>query len=795
MKPETSDEVKLDQLIRDATQKVKPKSKSNQNQKKTNNSSDVLAFLRRKHSKALDQVVQEMSSASSNLDLNENSCVKALDNSMRVDALIGINRKKVVQADLATSTLRHHTSTSTGGSYREHGMEVFRRYPKQYPFAQAPLPDEDLVEEIESMVEGLPGLPDLLTSKDSNNSEDPVRNWQIMCLKSTIDKINFDWSSHSVKGMIEDFLNVVPALDGSDLQTCVQHLSMIKRYKIQPDILKKIILALDERSTKWLCETVEDSVKSGRDLGEEKHSILRLCYLWFKAGLVTADEWNKENELVYLKEVLKVLVNNHKVWKSLNPNEFIFTMFMIGLHRRIPLQNDEPSLGEDKTRIPIQIETKLRQVMSSLSVDEVGIICEVFHMTNFKLKNVNQHLIRGIFEAMLSVPPKDIMRSDPAIASMAKILQDRCKYNPGYMSEVDEKFKQYFPYLKPMTNARLLHLMQSNASAEFVKNFASSMRGRLKELRLKDITRLAFSLHYLNYKDQTPSNGGKNIYALLLDAADSCDLSHISTGRQLVYLNNFVAKAGEVREANLNDIFSIFNNSDRLANAMTTDDIFNAGIEILYGFRKPVRNTMSKLNQKAKRREETFARMLNMNCLVAVAELDCLLEILHPGYKGERLALSTRQRLLHLTEVGSSSSHYKVFRSFIRDELIKIVGQKRVFYGPILPHATFYDILVDLGNDIDDDFREEFKARRHVVKAPSARAHVLLVPKFGLQCFGMGGQPCGTVKLKAEQLKKLGYKVRIWQEFSANEWLQGQKQLQFQPLENLLFDNSVSDGL
>jgi hypothetical protein len=664
-----------------------------------------------------------------------------------------------------------YTQKDTGGSYFEMAQTVFRQDAKNYPFAQLQLPDEDIIETIEKLNSSLPNVKfsmfmtdgDIIANKKSKE-EQQVEEWKLLACKSTLHKINFDWESPQLTRFVSDLINNLPNLNNDQLQTCITYLSRIHRYKVQPKNIKRLVRALDDRCLKVIEEQ-----------HFEKPLILRLCFLWFKAGLVINNEDIKDwaNFLKFSNEALSHLVNDQTILDSLTPKEFVFVMFFIGIHRHIPNATLQPFRTKAGFQIPTSIETKIGKSLPSLTIQELGILASTLHMCNMRLQTKNVRLTNQFMDALVSIPDGQVIKAGHSIGSLAKILQDRGKFNDVHIQLLATKFRPYLDHMSFLNKGRLLQLIMSNAPAKmdgFLKDFVTSIKQELRGKRLKDLEKLAFTLFYLNYPDKT-------IFNDILKAMDSCDKSDARSGRSFVFLNAFIAKAGLINEENLEEILVPANASEALHNAVTIDDHLDAGLIYLFGLRQP---SNSPIPETVATRERLRSTGLNINALLHLGELDCNLEIDFTGYSGTRLDKSLRAKFLKLAMFQTQANSVdEKLRGFVYEELCNILGQSKVHYGLLMPHAKFKDFVVCLKGNPKDlnalelplDYLKLITKCQDIIKPEPIKDcswHIIVLPRQGF--FDQGGGPYGPVRHKIDQLTTLGYKVTLVKPSEARKW-------------------------
>lgn len=168
--------------------------------------------------------------------------------------------------------------------------------------------------------------------------------------------------------------------------------------------------------------------------------------------------------------------------------------------------------------------------------------------------------------------------------------------------------------------------------------------------------------------------------------------------------------------------------------------------------------------------------------ILALKELDFIIEMDFPNYKGTRMKKVIRDQICHI-KFTKNPKKFDLDRNFIYENLIEILGSpEKVYCGQTLPtFPLFQDILIcaDPKKSTKDEihaeklpleFLKKLEDCKEFVKPPKMKSqwYCIMVPKW--DSLSQIGQASGVLNKKIHQLKKLGYEVAIIQPSTAHFW-------------------------
>ena len=138
-----------------------------------------------------------------------------------------------------------------------------------------------------------------------------------------------------------------------------------------------------------------------------------MCYIWFKTGVqietrVSIHNWSKY--LIYPKELSTLCLTEETLINRLNPQQFLFMIFIASRYRQLPGTSQNKKIGTknyDKTQeIPVKIAQKCLDIAPDLDHVEISVLASSFYMSNINLRggSLSKDLQKIFFDALLTAP-------------------------------------------------------------------------------------------------------------------------------------------------------------------------------------------------------------------------------------------------------------------------------------------------------------------------------------------------------------------------------------------------------
>ena len=157
-----------------------------------------------------------------------------------------------------------------------------------------------------------------------------------------------------------------------------------------------------------------------------KHICFSLAYAWFKLVNQRSDLAITSNQ--YISAFLSHFLRDTSL-KQLTTHEFVFCAFLAGRIRRFTNLTFARHVNDNKTDFNIEMPEKLEEIavlhMPKLTVDEIGVVTHAFYHTGILIRTKNVKLKRSLLNFMANVEDSNIIVSQLAISSVAKMLKDR----------------------------------------------------------------------------------------------------------------------------------------------------------------------------------------------------------------------------------------------------------------------------------------------------------------------------------------------------------------------------------
>ena len=133
--------------------------------------------------------------------------------------------------------------------------------------------------------------------------------------------------------------------------------------------------------------------------------------------------WNEQSSFL-LKFVCHFLSRpNSAVLKSLEPQEFLLCMYVVGLHRRLPgmnYYNYNSVPRNNSVAFPKELENKALSFYQHILISEVGLLSRSLAMANLEPQ---VELSNKLFNTLLIIEDKDIVRENYSIKNTIIIFE------------------------------------------------------------------------------------------------------------------------------------------------------------------------------------------------------------------------------------------------------------------------------------------------------------------------------------------------------------------------------------
>ena len=265
-----------------------------------------------------------------------------------------------------------------------------------------------------------------------------------------IDKNHFDLKSKEFKNLINNLSTSLHILNGEQLITIIDCLNIIPEKS-------DLTLMLDEecckRSTTWKKDIYLKAASSFLKLKTYNHGL----YLQKKIVIDLADEV-----------------------QQMTPQELVMYLTILKQFRRFP-----------KTIKKMQIEHRISEVLDSLSIEDLGIVCLAFFECNESIENIE--LVGRLVERLLTSASST---DDKTVGSMLKLFR-KSSSDPGNFAKQVLDIQPILCNLVPNWNLKvLIQLVAVGGSLLFyhpvtIERVTQKFLSHMKEARLKDLERLS----------------------------------------------------------------------------------------------------------------------------------------------------------------------------------------------------------------------------------------------------------------------------------------------------------------
>ena len=277
-----------------------------------------------------------------------------------------------------------------------------------------------------------------------------------------IDKQDTDFNSEKSNNIIENLSKTLHLLSDEQLINIIDYLNIIPGKS-------SLTLKLDEecckRSTKW-----------GKDF------YIRVAWSFFQL--------KSSNHALYLQK--KIVLDLADEVQQMTPQELVMYLVILKQFRKFP-----------KTVNKLHIEYKISEVLDSLSIEDLGLVCSAFFECNEAIKSLE--LVGRLVERLLiSASSTD----DKTVGSMLKLFR-KSSSDPGHYAKQVLDIQPMLCNLVPNWNLKvLIQLIAVCSSLLFyhpvtIERVTQKFLICMKEARLKDLERLSMVIAMSTY--QSPS--------------------------------------------------------------------------------------------------------------------------------------------------------------------------------------------------------------------------------------------------------------------------------------------------
>merc|ERR1712218_353868 len=217
-----------------------------------------------------------------------------------------------------------------------------------------------------------------------------------------------------------------------------------------------------------------------------KQLLFSLAYVWLRVGVHIMSissgshgirHWNEQSSFL-LKFVCHFLSRqNSEILKSLDPQEFLLCMYVVGLHRRLPGTNyyNYNSIQRNNSVIfPKELENKALSIYQHILISEVGLLSRSLAMANLEPQ---VELSNKLFNTLLKMEDSDISRVNHSLKSILQVLS-KSEINRELGTKVMLKYTPFVDDLSLHTKIRLGLFVKrhcSNVCESFVEPYILSL--------------------------------------------------------------------------------------------------------------------------------------------------------------------------------------------------------------------------------------------------------------------------------------------------------------------------------
>ena len=544
----------------------------------------------------------------------------------------------------------------------------------------------------------------------------------------------------------------------------------------KPQLQRQFTRSLDYNLTKKMETVIMRPDCSAEDIDE----CLRVSFLLLRAGV---ESLYREHRLRggHNTSLLSLLLTRHLA--ALTAPQLVFSLFLAAVQREFPGCTYQAT-GQGFP-LPPDLYEKLCEVLSDLSLHEVGVLCHSLHQVHLHMETRHAELRQAALRCLVDYPDTLIVRDQFVVGSIAKFLMKRGSENHQHVVRVMEKFSPHLDSIDSLTSIRLLQFIlpgkpTAGQSRPFIAALCRSLENRLKDMRLKDLEKLTSALYFLNHEDINRTMREKIANDML-----NCNWSDVKSGKSFVFIVTFLTKLGKFDTESMTKILSAANKYKHEMRDLHTDFALSKAIGFLFDLNIPFMRE-KKMNPTHVLKFVRGNRLLCRNSLFCVLELDCYRELFNINCQPLDVEIrSTLTDFFHsqpdfefsaedsVDDDGriSANTFNDETKGFVYRDLVQILkGEQFVWSGHPFPHSTSSIFLIRQDKKgrfkpFPSTFKTFSKTTLESVKEEEDEYTAILVPSKSQ--FNWNGDFYGPLNTKIQHLEMLGYKtiVILWAEY------------------------------
>jgi len=399
-----------------------------------------------------------------------------------------------------------------------------------------------------------------------------------------------------------------------------------------------------------LCD--QQSLEKNLMTSYSKKLLFNLGYLWLRVeshikkispGGYYYWQWNERSSFFLKLISYYLLQKKDNIIKSLEPQEFLFCLYLIGLHRRLPGMFDHTShFNIEKTNfpIPIEIEEMILSCFAHYGLQEVGMLSHSIYYAHLL---PNKKLQTEILVYLHTIPDTAIISEN--ILSITSILKLATKFDKN--DDLCEKIiARYVPYLNQfdihgkIQFGKFTRQQSSTYGPTFVKPFVESLKYDIGHCQMKDLFYIAKTIAEMKHTETLDEHFCEE----LMQSAVKCarDSGHINDARYFIKFTFQMSCLSYYSERVINELIKITNDSEKLKMAQNAPEVTASAVSDIFS---RVSGTQG-LHRITK--EQGYNKHLVKQHAVAlkyIALLDSQLDTQFQNYRGERLNPEIKKKL------------------------------------------------------------------------------------------------------------------------------------------------------
>ena len=640
--------------------------------------------------------------------------------------------------------------------------DVFNFFKANYKFLKIPAIEKE-IQECSSYFRQLKGnnfmdqlLDDLEPKK--NDLRDTIQAWKIIATVSCNKHI--DWEHPRTNDFLNLMCDSTSHMSWAQLCESMRYLLFVyesERQASKPKLLQLLHHTLDQECSQRFKQKSEKST----ELLEEKNrsGFLSLAFMWMRTcpdRNISSLNWTCR----YTKSVIDFYLSKEML-EVLDHEEFVFLMYLVGMHRAYPNMSKKRNWKDHGAKIPLYLGVKLEQILKQASLFETDLICQSLNKAFLRLHIECGSVTNILIDKLITINDDEIFNNNYAINSICKLLLNRGSLNFDKMQFVVEKFIDCLPDLHPMTQIRLVLLVTDSRVYDydhFVHRFATSIQDKFNQLRMKDLAMISHILFTANYTRDP------YVFTKLCSALEKCDRSDPRSSLHIIYIISILIKMKMLVTQDINKLFDKVNDSKSLRSAVTKEQFVEAAVDVIFSL------APDSVYKNLQIREKRHSSHLYINGMRSLADLDWNIELDFPNYSGTRLNKDLRRKFLkisHPGEYANNTSGEKLRREILQDFML-LFGP-HVHLKQLMPHYSTNDITLCLNQYRKKNlttlqvFETEVGCNDDFELIPLDFSYgdwyAFVIPKASN--LDVNGIPLGPAMHKIRQLESLGYRVIV----------------------------------